>query len=104
MPTEKRHHERVPAMLEVVWEGASGLNHARLSDLSLGGCYLDTIGEATVGETINFKVRIPAGHWLPLRGEIIYCQRGVGLGVRFPDLTEGYRKLLSQLIDDLRAK
>jgi hypothetical protein len=102
MSNERRRHERVPALLEVIWESAAGEYEARLSDLSLGGCFLDTIGEARVREVITFKVRLPAGHWLRLRGQVTHYQRGIGIGVCFPEMSEGYSKLLAQVIDELK--
>ncbi|MBD0326701.1 MAG: PilZ domain-containing protein, partial [Pyrinomonadaceae bacterium] len=41
MGEERREEERVPVSLEVAWEGGSGRHQARVSDISLGGCYLD---------------------------------------------------------------
>lgn len=104
MPDERRKHERVPALLEVVWEGAAGVYEARLSDLSLGGCYLETIGKARLGDVVAFKVRLPTGHWLRLRGEVKRYERGIGVGLRFPSMSEGYRKLLSQVINELKKE
>jgi Tfp pilus assembly protein PilZ len=94
-----RNHERVPISLEVEWEGRAGKYEARMSDLSLGGCYIDTIGEASVGDLVHFKVRLPAGHWLRLSGVVVHVEERVGIGLRFPEFSEGYTKLLKQLIE-----
>jgi hypothetical protein len=98
-----RHYERVSVSLEVEWEGAAGKYEARMSDISLGGCYIDTIGDATIGETVSFRVRLPSGHWLRLSGMVVHVEERVGIGLRFPEMSEGYQKLLTELIESHRA-
>ena len=41
-----------------------------ITDLSEGGCYLDTVGEVMVGEIVAFRVLLPDGDWLYLEGEV----------------------------------
>lgn len=85
---EKRKYKRIPTVLEVLWEGGTGRYEARTSDVSLGGCFIDTIGKADVGETINFKICLPSGEWIELCGEVRYELPRVGFGVKFKELSE----------------
>ena len=98
MPQENRKHERVAVMLDVVWDKVSGNYCARTSDIGLGGCYIDTIGEAAVGERIYFKLHLPWGPWIDLQGVVVYRFPSAGFGVRFTDLPEETRLLLKQLL------
>ena len=98
MEEERRAHKRVPLLVEVLWQGATGKYEARTSDISATGCFIDTIGRATMGETIRFKVRLPAGGWLELRGEVVYEQPGTGFGVLFFNIAEPNRKQLEWLV------
>lgn len=98
MEQERREEYRVPVSLEVLWEGASGQHTARISDISLGGCYLDTLGSATPGEIIGLTIKLPGGELLNLRGEVAYHLPHQGFSVCFTFLTDEEQYSLSQLI------
>src|SRR2546425_13288748 len=98
MEEERRAHRRIPLLVEVVWEGATGRYEARTSDMSAAGCFIDTLGRSMVGETINFRVRLPAGDWIDLEGEVMYEQPGTGFGVRFTNLSEFDRQRLEWFV------
>jgi hypothetical protein len=99
MNEERREEERVPVSLEVHWEGASGRHTARISDISLGGCYLDTIGSAVPGEIIGLAIKLPDGDVLDLRGEVAYHLQNLGFSVCFTYLTDEEQYRLSQVIN-----
>ncbi|HEX8493835.1 MAG TPA: PilZ domain-containing protein [Pyrinomonadaceae bacterium] len=98
MEQERREENRVPVSLEVSWEGASGRHTARVSDISLGGCYLDTLGSATPGEIISLTIKLPDGDLLNLRGEVAYHLQNLGFSICFTYLTDEEQYQLSQLI------
>lgn len=98
MEQERREEERVTVSLEVFWEGGSGKHPARISDISLGGCYLDTIGPATPGEIIGLNIKLPDGEMLSLRGEVAFQLHNLGFSVCFTYMTDEEQYLLSQLI------
>jgi hypothetical protein len=93
-----RKHERFPISLEVVLEFTAAKREARVSDLGMGGCFIDTIVDARPGEAINFKLRLPTEQWIELSAEVIYHFPLIGFGVRFTDLTKEKITLLEQLI------
>ena len=98
MASERRRHPRVPALFEVTWEGAAGRYEARTSDLSEGGCFIDTIVPAAPGEEITFRLRLPAGGWLEFRGVVTYHFPNTGFGVRFEAASAEDRKRLQWLV------
>lgn len=98
MEQERREEERVTVSLEVFWEGGSGKHPARISDISLGGCYLDTIGPATPGEIIGLSIKLPDGEFLNLRGEVAFHLHNLGFSVCFSYMTAEEQYQLSQLI------
>lgn len=100
----KRRDERVPAVLEVVWEGAAGKYQARTGDLSVGGCYIDTIGQTMVGEVISFQLHLPTGQWLALQGEVVYQMYPTGYGVRFINLSQTARVTIAQVVADFHRR
>jgi hypothetical protein len=100
---ERRRDERVPLLLDVRWEGLSGKHHARISDISLSGCYVESLGQVTVGEVVRFEIQLPTARWMPLRGEVVYHLPTLGFGVKFTSLTTMERNLLAHVIDYARG-
>jgi hypothetical protein len=99
MTEERRNQERVPLVLEVRWHSLSGKHTARISDLSLSGCYIETMAQVSVDETIRFEVQLPTERWLPLVGEVVYHLPPMGFGVRFKLLTGMQREVIESLVD-----
>jgi hypothetical protein len=98
MSDETRKYKRVPALLDIMWEGATGGYEARTSDITVAGCFIDTSGQVMVGETINFKLCLPAGDWIELQGEVIHAYPNVGFGVRYTNVSDSDRKRLEWLV------
>ena len=99
--SDRRREERFEVCLDAVWDGKSGNYIARVTDLSEGGCYVDTLGDAHVGEILSFKLQLPTGEWLELTGEVAHETPPLGFGLRFVYLgdeqLEKLRTLISQL-------
>lgn len=93
-----RQRERVPVSLEIILEWVSGKREARISDLSMSGCFVDTIAAVQAGETISFKLNTPTGEWAELSGKVVYHLPGFGFGLRFEGLSEAQQILLEQII------
>jgi CheY-like chemotaxis protein len=90
--------EQVAVSLDLVWQGTAGKYDARMSELSLEGCFIDSMGQEIVGETIEFKVHLPAGPWITLQGVVTHQEYPIGFELRFTELTEENRALLMQVI------
>ncbi|MDT7605197.1 MAG: PilZ domain [Acidobacteriota bacterium] len=95
---DKRKHGRVRLLLEARWQGLSGKHEARVYDLGLGGCYIESSGQVTDGERIVFQVQTPDGRWLILHGEIAHQQPGMGFGLRFLPLAPPTEQQLAEII------
>ena len=87
MTEERRTEERVPLNVPARWEGLSGYIAARIEDLSLGGCFINSRGTVELGELITLEIKRPSGEWLLLRGEVTSFQPAIGFGLVFPFLT-----------------
>ena len=96
---DRRSKPRLSVSLDAVWDGDSGGKHsARVTDLSEGGCYLDTVGEVMTGEIVAFRVLLPDDEWLYLEGEVKHHRHGFGFGVQFVDLNDEQTEKLTQLL------
>ena len=93
-----RKQARTSVSLSILLEWSSGKREARISDISLGGCFIDCLTPISKGETISFKIKISDKEWISLRGEIVFVTVGVGFGVRFISLSEDGKTMLEHLI------
>ncbi|HTC64746.1 MAG TPA: PilZ domain-containing protein [Candidatus Saccharimonadales bacterium] len=83
-PAERRRNLRFPftATVEVI-EGKSGTKVVgRTSDLSLGGCYIDTLNTLPIGTAAT--VRIQRGNvTFEAHAKVIFSANGMGMGLAF---------------------
>lgn len=99
---DRRREERWDVMLDAVWDGKSGNHTARITDLSDGGCYIDSLGGVTMGELVNLKLQLPNGEWLELGGEVAHHTPPVGFGIRFLGLSDEQLTTLRAFIEYLK--
>jgi len=99
---ERRSTPRLTVSLDAVWNGADGNHPARITDLSLGGCYLDTVGETMTGEVVCFRVALLDGDWLYLEGEVRHHTPKMGFGVRFLELEQQQEEKIEALLRGAR--
>jgi hypothetical protein len=101
--SDRRSEKRLEVCLDAVWDGNSGNHPARVTDLSEGGCYVDSLGDALIGEVLNIKLQLQNGEWLELSGEVAHHMPPMGFGVRFVNLDpEQFEKLRSLLAEPAR--
>jgi len=100
---ERRSKPRLSVYLDAVWQGEDERHSARVTDLSEGGCYLDTVGQVRAGEIVAFRVLLPDDEWLYLEGEVRHHRQGAGFGVQFVDLNEEQTKNLHRLLEIART-
>lgn len=93
-----REHERTSYLTEVILESASGKRQARLSDLSLGGCFVDTLTNVREGEDVTLSASFENGDRFEARGRVAYVMQGFGFGLSFIELTNGSQEILEKLV------
>ena len=93
-----REQERVNYLIEILLECASGKREARISDLSPGGCYIDSIVSVQEGEPVSFSLKDASGNILPFTGQVAYVFDGAGFGVKFTELTDERKAFLDQMM------
>jgi hypothetical protein len=100
MTIENREHPRAPFRVEIVLECASGKRQARVSDISVGGCFVETILDLNVGDEVKFELVHPNGGRLPFVGAVAYHFVGQGFGVKFSGLTDDQKEFLERITRD----
>jgi len=98
MGEERRRSRRKRLLLEAKWESMSHTHEARVDDVSLGGCFVNTYAHVEPDEEVNLQIQLPSGEWLPLRGQVASYQTGVGFGIAFTSLSWAETEVLRELI------
>jgi hypothetical protein len=96
---ERRSSERKKVLLEARWSSISRRHEARVDDVSLGGCFVNTYGHAELNEPIDLEILMPSGDWLALQGVVATYHAGVGFGMSFTALSEQQTASLKELLD-----
>jgi hypothetical protein len=77
----------------------SGDHDGCITEVSLNGCFLNTRGEASVGEIITFTTQLHDGQKVVLHAEAVHHDKKlVGYGLRFLYTTPEERMFVAQLI------
>ena len=92
-------HDPVTVSLDVVWQGSAGKQDARMSEISMEGCFIDSITQGrTLGELVEFKVHLPSGPWVSLQGELVNEDYPIGFGLRFKGLNDDDKRMLAEVV------
>ena len=97
--TQVLEHDPVTVSFDVVWQGSSGKQDARMSEISMDGCFIDSITQGrTLGELVEFKVHLPTGPWISLQGELVNEDYPIGFGLRFSGLGDDDKRMLAEVV------
>ena len=98
MINDLRQDQRVTLSMEIVLESVPGKRKARLRNLSMGGCFVDSIVRVSRGETVVFKILLPNGQTEFLNGEVVNVFPLIGFSLCFTVITAEEENLLKQVI------
>jgi hypothetical protein len=98
MTQERRNSRRKRILLEAKWESMSRTHEARVDDVSVSGCFVNTFGRVELNELVNLQIELPSGEWLALRGRVASYQPGVGFGMSYDSLSEEKLATLKELL------
>ena len=91
--------DAVNVSLEVVWQGSTGKQDARMSEISMEGCFIDSkVQGRSLGDKVEFKVHLPSGPWVSLQGELVSEDYPIGFGLRFSNLSDEHKRLLGEVV------
>ena len=103
---DRRKHPRYPCSgggAEVRQQGVDSRIWARLTDISLGGCYLEIMSPLPVLTYVNLVLTVDEQH-LNAKGQVVVSHPHFGMGVQFIDLSAADRKMLESWIAALEAQ
>lgn len=98
---ERRSEDRhmFTAAAEVVELSSGARFSTRTTDLGPGGCFIDTTNPFPVGAKVRVTVR-KGNNEFHTAGNVVYSQRGLGMGIAFAELDAEKRSALCAWIGD----
>jgi len=102
MDSERRRAPRYPIITDAeVTEIASETKlSARTSDLSAGGCFLDTLNPSPEGTEVVVKIS-RADTTFTARGKVVFLFPNAGMGVMFTSVPASQRAVLERWLEEL---
>jgi PilZ domain len=75
----------------------------RCSDLSMGGCYVDTLAPFPVDAALRIVIQHDAREFQAL-AVVAYCHISMGMGIRFTEIKPEFRNVLRYWVGDLSGE
>jgi uncharacterized protein (TIGR02266 family) len=101
---DKRNFERRTLLSEIRYVSNSPELRARISDISVGGIFVDTVNPLDLGAPVQFKLSLPVGDGereIEGEGKVTWRQETVGMGIQYTrmrrDDWEAIRSYVSSL-------
>ena len=73
-------------------------NCALMTDVSPGGCYINSAGRVSLDEQIGVETILLSQARLHLEGSVAHREWPLGFGLRFANLTDEKASLISQVV------
>ena len=106
-PAKRRSVRRCPlvASAEVTELRSGALLSARISEMGLGGCYVDALNPFPEGTLVGLRILRDQGVF-ETKAKVVYCDPRFGMGLAFTEMTPDQRSLLeawlAEIVSQLR--
>jgi c-di-GMP-binding flagellar brake protein YcgR len=83
---QRREHPRIKVKVpvEILVEGTESPLRGATSDLSVSGCYVETIFPLAIGTALDLKLQV--GGTLLVMAKVVTCDPQVGNGIQFTEM------------------
>ncbi len=97
-PNDRREYPRIKLSVPVVMhtDADGGPIRGATSDLSLGGCYIETIFPLPIGTNLDLQLSI--GSTVLIAATVVACDPQVGNGIRFLNMLSEDREALAAFL------
>jgi hypothetical protein len=75
----------------------------RCSDLSMGGCYVDTLAPFPIGSALRVTIQHDSREFRAM-AVVAYCHPSMGMGIRFTEMEVESRNILRYWVADLSGE
>ena len=73
---------------------------ARISELAIGGCYIDALNPFPVGTVLHLRILRDRGTF-EAKGKVVYCDSTIGMGVAFTEIAPAQRSVLEDWLAEI---
>jgi hypothetical protein len=98
---DRRRHLRITGPFDAVRVGFLQ-TPLQIFDLSLGGCFVNSLHDQQPGVVFTLKIDLPQEGWITLKAETLY-RRDCGYAVRFVEMSDVTKRRLERALDNLGA-
>jgi hypothetical protein len=74
--------------------------NGRMTDLGLGGCYVDAMMTFPVDTAVHMRMSREDLHF-EADAKVVFSKPGLGMGLAFTDLTANHKKYLTEWVEEL---
>lgn len=103
MSSERRSVKRFHGPFDGGWNGESGSRECRITDVSIGGCFVDSLSNNVAGSSVQVFLKL-AERVLRLRAEVVYVDKVQGFAVAFQDNDPEVMSALADALATLEAQ
>lgn len=96
---ERRTHPRA-GPFEGAWSGASGGNGGRISDLSEGGCFVESLSVPALSDEVMVTLELGSGE-ICVVGHVTTAEAGIGFGLQFDNLKAEQQQAIREAVGHL---
>ena len=93
-PENRRDSDRKKLIVDVRFEGGDGTGIANTRDIGVGGLYMTTGAALDIGSQILMAMSV-GGKDMRINGTVVYTDPGLGVGVRFNNISDADLTILS---------
>jgi hypothetical protein len=90
----RRQYDRLRLIVDVFVDGKDATGVASTQDISIGGLYLNTQANLPEGSVLLVRIPFGEGKQIVANAEVVYCNPGRGVGLRFQSLSDENRALI----------
>jgi hypothetical protein len=102
-PDCRRRHKRVDGPFDGLRIGALE-TPVQLYDLSLGGCFINSMHQQQPGVKLLLKIDLPYEGWITVNAETLYRRGEFGFAVRFIDMSDEATARLNRALETLHER
>jgi hypothetical protein len=93
----------VSASAEIFEPRTSTRLNGRVSDLGMGGCYVDTVTPFPVGTSLMLNLK-SENHNIRAKANVVYAHTAMGMGLAFTEMTANQKENLSAWLRELNGE
>jgi hypothetical protein len=99
---KERSARRCPlvASAEVIDLDSETRLSARVSELGIGGCYVDAFNPFPTGTRVRVKILRDQGAF-EVEAKVVYCDPAFGMGLAFTELPQNQRSVLEEWLAEI---